>query len=577
MLTVFALALYAPSLGNDLTNWDDLDYTTKSPFVTEGLRGAADAFTVSYRGAYIPLTHAVLTVTGAANPANPLPYHLVQWLLFGVAVLLLPRALSAFGLSRAICLGATALWLAHPFRVESVSWVGNLKDTLSLVLAAGAFAAYASERRWLSTALFVLGLLGKASLAPLAPFFLVLEWRHHRRLGAAALSSLRWAVPAVVAGLYAVVVHRAFLPTQYPVAPTTPLFTPFWYLGRTLWPSHPRAIYEWVVPTGLTVAGAIVGWVVVVGLAVAGFRPRAGPMARGVAWGLLAFLVPLVPFSGVFPQAQVVAERYTLFPALVLAIGVAAVLTRLRLAGGVLLGLLTFALAVPNVLRQREWRDAETLWASNLEVSPGSVTVHLNLAGALGGVGKFDEALAQLLLVRKLDPRYPNLDCFVAMARAGKERLPASFAVTELGALCQLPASQRWASAAPILARKDATTRLLLDELAFGADRAKAAQLAAGLALEANEFERAFNLATQARLWDATLDRAVVTQVIALLKLKRLDEAELLTQTPVKDEKVEARLLGLKGAVLHERGQYAEAEALLRESTERLKLLGDRP
>ena len=276
VLTVIALGLFAPSLANGLTNWDDADYTVKSPFVTEGLKGAADAFTVSYRGAYIPLTHAVLTVAGLANPANPLPYHLVQWLLFGVTVLLMPRALAAFGLSRAVALGATALWMVHPFRVESVSWIGNMKDAVSLALVTGAFAAYGSNRRWLSAAAFLLGLLGKASLVPLAPFFLVLEWKQTTP-SRALVSSLRWLVPALVAGAYAVVVHRAFLPPQQAaIDPATPVYTPFWYLGRTLWPSHCRAVYEWVAPRGVTLALAIAGWVVLAALVSFGFRPRAG-------------------------------------------------------------------------------------------------------------------------------------------------------------------------------------------------------------------------------------------------------------------------------------------------------------
>lgn len=577
LLFVFALVLYAPSLANGLTTWDDPDYTTQSPFVKEGVSGAARAFTTAYHGAYIPLSHALLAVTGASDPSNPLPYHVVQWLLFAIAVALMPSALGAFGVDKTIACFATALWLAHPFRVESVSWVANVKDTLSLLCMVGAMAAYASNRRWLSAIVFTLGLLGKASLAPLAPLFLLLEWRRAKPT-AAIVSSLRWLVPGMVAGVLAVLVHRLFLPTErLQLNWATPLSTPFWYLGRTLLPVGSRAVYDWAPPTGPLLAAAIGGWVVTAAVVTIGLRRGAPPVLRALAIGAVLFLLPLLPFTGVVPQLHVVAERYTLYPALVLAVGIATVLVAFGRVGFALLAGLTLALAVPNVLRQREWKNALTLWTSNVELAPGSTVAHINLAGALGGAGRFDEAMKELQTVRTLEPNYAGLDCFIAMARAGKERLDPSFAVTELAELCALKASERWPVAARIVARRDASSLVVLEEVAFGADRAKAAAAAGALALEKQQFERAFSLATQARLWDPSLDRAIVTQVIALVKLKRLDEARALTGTPVKDARVAARLVGLRGVVLHEQGQFAEAEQLLRESGDQLRALGETP
>lgn len=577
LLFVFALVLYAPSLANGLTTWDDPDYTTQSPFVTEGVRGAARAFTTAYQGAYIPLSHAVLALTGATDPANPLPYHLVQWLLFACAVALMPKALGAFGVDRTIAFFATALWLAHPFRVESVSWVANLKDTLSLLCLVGSLAAYGSNRRWLSAFVFVLGLLGKASLAPLAPLFLLLEWRRTKPR-TAFVSSLRWLIPGIAAGVLAVWVHRLSLPTgRLALNWATPLTTPFWYLGRTLLPVGSRAVYDWSPPTGPMLAAVIGGWVVTSAVITMGLRATAPRVLRALAIGAVLFLLPLLPFTGVVPQVHVVAERYTLYPALVLAVGLATVLVAFGRVGFGILGALVLCLAVPNVLRQREWRDGVTLWTSNVALAPGSTVVHINLAGALGGTGRFEEAMRELQTVRSMEPNYPGLDCFIAMARAGKERLDPSFAVTELTQLCALKASERWPVAARIVARKDASSLVVLEELAFGADRAKAAAAAGALALEKQQFERAFAFSTQARVWDPSLDRAIVTQVIALVKLKRLDEARALAETQVNDARVAARLIGLRGVVLHEQGQFADAEQLLRQSADQLRALGEAP
>lgn len=577
LLAAFALALYAPSLLNGLTTWDDPSYTFESPFVTKGLSGVVDAFTTPYQGAYIPLSHAMLTVAGAADPSSPLPYHLVQWVLIGLTALLLPRALGAFGLSPTVALVAGALWLAHPFRVESVSWVGNTKDTLSLLFLAASLALFGADRRWASAAVFALGLLAKAALAPLAPLFLMLEWRRVKGTPA-VVSSLRWLVPAVVAGAGAVLVHRAHLPAhRFEGGWTTPLFTPFWYLGRTLLPMGSRAVYDWAPPQGASVVVLIAAWVVVALVVALGLRRTAPSSLQRFSLGAGLFLAPLAPFSGVVPQMHAVAERYTLYPSLVLAVGLGLGLVKLGRPGVAIASALVVALAVPNVLRQREWRDALTLWTSNVALAPGSAVAQLNLAGALGGAGDFSGALEHLRVVRTIDPSWPKLDCFTAMARAGKERLDSAFAIDELKTLCALQPSQRWPTAARIVARKDASSIVVLEELAFGNDRAKAAAAAGALALEKNQLERALGFATQARLWDPSLDRAVVTQVLALVKLKRLDEAEALARTPVQDPRAAARLLGLQGVVLNERGRYAEAEQLLTQSAARLRELGELP
>lgn len=570
LLVVAALALFAPSLGNGLTNWDDPSVTSASPFVTKGLSGIGDAFTSFHDGAWMPLTHALLTVLGTLFGATePLPFHLTQWLLFGAAVGLVPFALGAFGVTRPQASLATLLWLAHPFRVESVSWVAATKDTLSLLFLVAAFAIV--SRRWLSALCFALALLAKASVAPFALVFAVLEWRRQPGRGA-LLSSLRWLVPALLVGVIAVVAHRQVMPAVA-TGPVGPLFVPFWYLGRIVLPVQPRAVYDWAPPTS---TGALVALLVVwlglfLGVAVA-LRRR--PPAPALALGALLFLLPLIPFVGVFPQANPVAERYTLYPSLVVALGLAGLLLHVGRAGVAVAFGLAGVLAVGSVQRQRDWRDSITLWTSEVSLSPEVPAVHLNLAGALGGVGRFEEALTELNAVRRLQPGWPGLDCFIAMARAGKEKLAPGFAVDELKALCRTPVAERWVAAQPIIARKDASSVVVLEELAFGPARAKAAAVAAAFALEKNDFERALLLATQARAWEPSLERALVTQILALVKLERLDDAERLVKTPVSDPQVAARLMGLEGVILNQRGRYAEAELLLGQSAQRLKALG---
>src|SRR5690349_10710184 len=55
-LGAFAFALYAVSLGNGLTNWDDPIYVTDNFIAAQGWGGLLTAFTHTFDHAYYPLT-----------------------------------------------------------------------------------------------------------------------------------------------------------------------------------------------------------------------------------------------------------------------------------------------------------------------------------------------------------------------------------------------------------------------------------------------------------------------------------------------------------------------------------------
>ena len=148
---------------------------------------------------------------------------------------------------------------------------------------------------------------------------------------------------------------------------------------------------------------------------------RLRPQAR---WLIAAFALALVSVVGLVPMGQPVAERYTLFASIPLAVVLAALLLPLpRGLGVALLVALLAAESVASVRREAQWRDAVSLWSANLPLAPDDFTVHLNLAGALGGEGRFAEAHGHLLKAIALRPTWPGLDCLLATAQAAAEQL----------------------------------------------------------------------------------------------------------------------------------------------------------
>ena len=216
---------YWRSLGGRFL-WNDSDYVTRADL--RGLDGLGRIWTES--GAteqYYPLLHSAFWVEYRLFGDEPLGYHVVTVLLHATACCLLALALirlagvapvaadavpnSPSAPSRGRGAGArsgkiisaspraaadprAAAWLAallfavHPVHVESVAWITEQKNTLSLVLYLGAALAYLrfdrTRRRGgyaLAAALFVLSLLCKTVTATLpGALGVVLWWRKGR-------------------------------------------------------------------------------------------------------------------------------------------------------------------------------------------------------------------------------------------------------------------------------------------------------------------------------------------------------------------------------------------------------------
>ncbi len=170
LLAALTVALYARVARYNFVNYDDTLYVTQNVQVQEGLTPATLrwAFTTYSVGTWHPLTwlsHALDCQLFDLDPAGP---HCVNLLLHIVnAVLLfwiLQRATGFTGRSFVVA----ALFALHPINVESVVWIAERKNSLSLLfflLALGAYRWYVAKPkagRYLAVAaLFALGLMAK--------------------------------------------------------------------------------------------------------------------------------------------------------------------------------------------------------------------------------------------------------------------------------------------------------------------------------------------------------------------------------------------------------------------------------
>ncbi len=182
LLVVATVGLYYPVSGHPFVNYDDNVYVTDNAQVKSGLNWDTVqwAFTTSEAGNWHPLTWLSHALDYQLFQADPAGHHNTNLLLHVFNVLLLFWVLrEATGFTGRSWMVA-ALFALHPINVESVAWISERKNLLSMLfflLALGAYRWYVREARTsryvVVAALFALGLMAKPQVITL-PFVLLL-------------------------------------------------------------------------------------------------------------------------------------------------------------------------------------------------------------------------------------------------------------------------------------------------------------------------------------------------------------------------------------------------------------------
>ncbi len=432
-LTVVAiLVIYAQCLGFGMVNYDDALVTRAVGLRLRELswEGLKRIFTLRDGGTYQPLRELAFTVVYQLQGTHPFGYHLFNLIFYGVnmvAVFVLLRRLLAltpgFDDPRGRDLYAwigTLLFAVHPVHVESVAWVVSNKELLSGLFCFLSFHAWLRSREagfsplWYGLALFylLLGLLSKPSVAALPLAMAAFELLHpgasgegHRTPLATRLIRLApFVAPVALAGLYYVFRSTAFTGRllqdslqvhALSLASVLAKYVKIMLLPVNLCNSYPPPFfsgqYNWRLAVYLAVdAGLLWGlWLAL----------RRGE--RMLAFGLVFFLLNLLPVSGLLPISIFMADRYLYIPSFGAVLAALVLLRRLErgnacsrrsLAG--VLGLALCALTALATVRCRDWRDGVSLWSSAVGTYPNFQFNFYGLGTTYMRLGRNEEALA---------------------------------------------------------------------------------------------------------------------------------------------------------------------------------------
>jgi Flp pilus assembly protein TadD len=185
LLAASTLAVYAPTWWYGALSIDDPSYVVDNAHVTGGLtlRNIAWAFTSFYDANWIPLTWLSLMLDVDLYGGRASGFHVTNTLLHAACAVLLFLAFARATGSAIRSAFVAALFALHPLHVESVAWIAERKDVLSIFFGLVALLAYVRYAKGsgrvnlvLAFVCLVLSLMAKQTLVTLPFVFLLLDF-----------------------------------------------------------------------------------------------------------------------------------------------------------------------------------------------------------------------------------------------------------------------------------------------------------------------------------------------------------------------------------------------------------------
>lgn len=380
---------------------------------------------------YFPLKVFVEWIEWHLFGDNTLGYHLVSLGLHFASALLVWRLLGKFGL-RWAWLGGL-IFAIHPALVESVAWIAELKNTLSLpffLLAMIAWLDYDTTHRTrdyiLALVLFLAAMLGKTSVVMFPLVLLLHAWWKRNRI---TRRDLRATAPffgiSLVLGLVTLWFLRHHAIGDQPLEiggffsrlQNAGLSLAF-YFSKSFWPADLMPIYP---PWQIVPPSPLQFWPwPLFFAALYGLWMKRETWGRPTLLGFGFFLIMLLPFIGLVPASYMkftwVMDHLLYVPILGL-IGVMAAgcdsLDRqhrafMRPYGVVILAVLTISLAIESRGYAGLYRNEETLWTYALARNPKAWLATNNLGNVRAKEGRYDEALDLYRQTLQLKPDFAD-------------------------------------------------------------------------------------------------------------------------------------------------------------------------
>jgi tetratricopeptide (TPR) repeat protein len=427
--------------------WDDDVYVIHNKLLTEPGGLARIWFSQESPSQYFPLVYSVLRLERAIWGLHPAGYHWVNILIHAANSLLVWRILCRLRVPG--CWLAAALFALHPVQVETVAWVTELKNVLSLLFFLLSLSAWLrfldnSAKRWQwyfgAVTFYSLALFSKTTACTMPAALVLVLWLTKRPIDKRRIAQI---IPFVLLGLSMGLVtiwwERHHIGTSGETFSVGVLgrvliasHAAWFYLAKLVWPvslafSYPRFAINLADPLayGWLVAGILSGVVIYY------CRRRTGRSVEVAALFFLATLSPLLGFIMLYTfKYTFVADHYqyaaAIGPLALAAAGIARTIQEFpaqeKILRPIVFGTLMLVLGSLTWHRAKVFQNVESVWRDTIAKNPKSWLAYSSLGDELIHRGEFDEAMEQYDKAIELNPNDVNALVSAGNALFGRKR-----------------------------------------------------------------------------------------------------------------------------------------------------------
>ena len=433
LLGVAVLVVYGQVIGHEFLLYDDKQYVYQNAKVQMGISPESIhwAFSTFYASNWRPVTWLSHMLDHEMFGSNPGAQHLISVLFHMLNSVLLFTVLRKMTGSTWRSFAVGLLFAIHPIHVESVAWLAERKDVLSLffgMLTIWSYIRFAQKPRVMTyipvVVFFALGLMAKPVLVTL-PFILLLldYWPLRRHIKPE--NPIRWTrlllekTPLLMLSLGSCIVtiyaqgkwgSIVSVETHAPLTRIANALASYLaYLQKLFWPVDLAVIYPYPEFFGY---GVVVAAILVLTAVTfqACWKASTYPY---VFTGWFWFLGSMIPMIGIIQVGyQSMADRYTYLPFIglyiLLAWLVADIFRRNRKALIALSLGLTAVLMSLSFQQVGYWRDNSSLFEHAIKVTDRNYVAYQHLAQVRMDDGELDVALDYLFKALEINPNDPK-------------------------------------------------------------------------------------------------------------------------------------------------------------------------
>lgn len=441
MIVLLVIAAFWPLKDCQFVNFDDDVYVYENGCVKEGLTWECIQWAFSpesiVKGSlaiWHPVTWISLMFDHGLFGLNPSGYHLINLLLHILNSILVFFIFQQMTRKHWQSFLVAALFAVHPLHVESVAWISERKDVLSMfffMLTVGTYVSYVQQKKFgsyfLSITLFAIGLMAKPMLVTLPILLILLDYwplnrfqkdesdprRKYKWL--LLFEKVPYLVLSVIFSMISYITQKKAGATNAAVFSLAyrfknALHSCVGYLTKTIWPVDLAVLYP--LPQTFPVWQTVAYLLLVPGISLYVFvkMKRYPYLFVGWAW----YLITVLPVIGLVQLGhQASADRYTYIPLIgifIMVIWGASVLphhtTHFRSAMGMAAGVLLLTLIVVTQNQVGYWKDSITLMSRAIAMNKNNYIAHYYLGDYLIKHDRTEEAISHFEEALRINPEY---------------------------------------------------------------------------------------------------------------------------------------------------------------------------